>query len=402
MEAKQKCPLCQEKYAPMQLRSHLGRHLEQIAPFILPEASENEDSGSDHDSDDGNISTAPDMESKTPSLGRRFQGGLLTAQNFLKTGSGINAFDGKGYTPIHKAAQAGDVKRVTLLLESGCDPLATTKDSHKMQPLHLAARNGHAEVVSVLLKQKTVNINTKNGESGNTALMWACQYNCQDVIKLLLAWEDVEVNAKDNGGKTALMWAFHYNCQDVVKLLLAREDVEVNAKDNGGETALMWACQYNYQDVVKLLLAREDVEVNAKDNGGKTALMFASHSDYHCYSFHERIVRLLLDRKDIDVDAEDKDGDTALVVDFFNFVWPIVLAQRWLAVRGGSRGGGRVADGSGRGSEEEDRRVVRVCEVRLLNAGAASKAAMSRRIQEASALIFLIVSRPPTPAPSSP
>ncbi|KAI5792247.1 hypothetical protein FPQ18DRAFT_378468 [Pyronema domesticum] len=111
MEAKQKCPLCQEKYAPMQLRSHLGRHLEQIALFILPEASENEDSGSDHDSDDGNISTAPDMESKTPSLGRRFQGGLLTAQNFLKTGSGINAFDGKGYTPIHKAAQAGNVKR---------------------------------------------------------------------------------------------------------------------------------------------------------------------------------------------------------------------------------------------------------------------------------------------------
>jgi hypothetical protein len=53
IEEKQKCPLCQEKYAPKQLRSHLGRHLEQIALFILPESSEeNEDSGSDPGSDD--------------------------------------------------------------------------------------------------------------------------------------------------------------------------------------------------------------------------------------------------------------------------------------------------------------------------------------------------------------
>jgi hypothetical protein len=53
IEEKQKCSLCQEKYAPKQLRSHLGRHLEQIALFILPQSSEeNEDSGSDPGSDD--------------------------------------------------------------------------------------------------------------------------------------------------------------------------------------------------------------------------------------------------------------------------------------------------------------------------------------------------------------
>jgi ankyrin repeat protein len=370
MEGKQKCPLCQEEYVPKQLRSHLGRHLEQIALFILPEASEeNEDSGSDHDSDDGNISTASDSDtkSKASSLRRRFQWQLSATEYFFKTGTRINAFDGEGYTLIHKAAKAGDVKRATFLLESGCDPMATTKDSYKMQPLHLAARNGHAEVVSVLLKQKTVNINTKDGKFGKTALIWACEKYAyqnaiklllgrEDVIKLLLAREDVEVNAKDNEAKTALIWACQYgregvvklilaredvvvnakdneaktalmfSCKnghrDVVKLLLAREDVEVNAKDNDGKTSLMWACLFGYdgvvelllgrQDIIKLLLAWQDVEVNAKDNDGKTALMWTSYSDIYYLTFKD-IARLLLDRKDIDVDAEDKDGNTALV-----------------------------------------------------------------------------------------
>jgi uncharacterized C2H2 Zn-finger protein len=102
MEGKQKCPLGQEKYAPKQLRSHLGRHLEQIALFILPDASEeNEDAGTDHDSDDGDISTGLDTKSKTSSLGRRFQGGLLSTQYFFKTGTRINAFDDYVYTLIH-------------------------------------------------------------------------------------------------------------------------------------------------------------------------------------------------------------------------------------------------------------------------------------------------------------
>jgi hypothetical protein len=43
IEEKQKCPLCQDQYTPKQLRSHLGRHLEQIALFILPQSSEEND-----------------------------------------------------------------------------------------------------------------------------------------------------------------------------------------------------------------------------------------------------------------------------------------------------------------------------------------------------------------------
>jgi ankyrin repeat protein len=274
--------LCQDKYTPKQLRSHLGRHLEQIALFILPESSEeNEDSGSDQgpDSDDAEISTAPDTETKsrTASLGRRFQGGLFTAEHFFKTGTGINAFDGEGFTPIHKAARAGDVKRATLLLESGCDPLAITKDGSHLQPLHIAAKNGHAELTNLLLKQSTIDINSKDKTDGKTALSWACQYGHEAVVKLLLRRKDVEVNAKDKEhGKSALIWACQNGHEGVVELLLAQEDVEVNAKDEGnGQSALSWAGETRHEGVVKLLLARDDAEVNAKDKKEKTALMHA-------------------------------------------------------------------------------------------------------------------------------
>jgi hypothetical protein len=83
----------------------LGRHLEQIALFILPEVSEeNEDSGSDHDSDDDNVPTAPPTKSKTSSVGQRVKERYVTAQSYLKAGTGINDFDKNGWAPIHKAA----------------------------------------------------------------------------------------------------------------------------------------------------------------------------------------------------------------------------------------------------------------------------------------------------------
>lgn len=76
----------------------------------------------------------------------------MIAETFFKTGTGINGHDIRGYALIHRAAEAGDAKRATLLLESGCDPLAVTKDFDNLKPLHTAAKQGHAEVASVLLK----------------------------------------------------------------------------------------------------------------------------------------------------------------------------------------------------------------------------------------------------------
>jgi hypothetical protein len=56
IESEQLCPLCGEKFQPKHLQKHLGRHMEQIALFVVPgsfeeEVDDNEDEGEDEGED---------------------------------------------------------------------------------------------------------------------------------------------------------------------------------------------------------------------------------------------------------------------------------------------------------------------------------------------------------------
>lgn len=55
-----------------------------------------------------------------------------------------------GYTPLHYAARAGQVKAVQLLLQHGASVDALTR-SGRASALHRAAHTGHLEVVNLLL-----------------------------------------------------------------------------------------------------------------------------------------------------------------------------------------------------------------------------------------------------------
>ncbi len=80
-----------------------------------------------------------------------------------------------------KAAERGDVRTVTALLEGGADP--NMKGPEGRTPLHLAAKAGHLDVVQELLRQNARAF--VKDDRGKTPLHLAAGANHQDIVRLL-------------------------------------------------------------------------------------------------------------------------------------------------------------------------------------------------------------------------
>ena len=115
------------------------------------------------------------------------------ALELIENNEDINAQDGNGYTPLHRAAEAGNTATVWALIAKGADLEAT--DTWEYTPLHRAAYYGHKAVAALLIA---------NG---------------------------AQVNARDNDGKTPLGVAKEsnprwYNTKAVQALLRKHGGVE--------------------------------------------------------------------------------------------------------------------------------------------------------------------------------
>jgi len=66
----------------------------------------------------------------------------------LAAGADVRATQHGGFTPLHQAAQHGDVEMTELFLSAGADPLALTADGRSAEDL--AAAGGHADLAARL------------------------------------------------------------------------------------------------------------------------------------------------------------------------------------------------------------------------------------------------------------
>lgn len=124
--------------------------------------------------------------------------------------------EGGGWTPLMTAVMQDNAETVKLLLDSGADLYARTRNLQT--PLHLAARWGKPAAAEVLLRYKASP--EMLDELGWTPLMWAAMRNKGPVAEKLLK-AGARINAIDSDGNTPLILSVWRGHRDTALVLLA-------------------------------------------------------------------------------------------------------------------------------------------------------------------------------------
>jgi ankyrin repeat protein len=125
---------------------------------------------------------------------------------------------GDGTTPLHEAAEAGDLARTQALIAAGADLDATTRIG-AYTPLHFAAAAGQVATVRALLGAGAdVHATTETGDV--VALHFAAAAGSREVVRSLLE-SGADVDARESQrGQTPLIFAVAQNRFETARLLL--------------------------------------------------------------------------------------------------------------------------------------------------------------------------------------
>ncbi|ESU40343.1 Atp-dependent protease subunit [Giardia duodenalis] len=200
--------------------------------------------------------------------------------NFLRESLKKLAAHDPSWTPLMRAAAAGDIKAVKKHLSK-----KGKKNSKADMALMLAANVGHKDIVELL---------DPTDKDGVTALMRAAE---RDNVVVARALMTKQKKLRDSDGRTALIHAAMDGHKGVVEILLKHEK---GMRDKQGHNALYYALRNRHTATAKIVLPHE----NPTDENGVTALMRAAARG------DAEMVELLIP---LQKGTKDKDGNTAFV-----------------------------------------------------------------------------------------
>ncbi|GAX73516.1 hypothetical protein CEUSTIGMA_g968.t1 [Chlamydomonas eustigma] len=184
-----------------------------------------------------------------------------------------------GRTPLHRCVDAGQIKCLSVLLNSGANVHAT--DADDQTTLHLATSNGFLDCVIMLLRFGA-HLNAVDA-FGRTPLVWTAIHGYYDILALLIS-KGAVVNTSEPNGNTPLHHAAYNGHEECVKLLL-EQDAATDVTDVYGRTPLTWAAIMGRPACCRLLRdkgARDDI----KDSAGYCAVDYEGNSqlsrEVHC------------------------------------------------------------------------------------------------------------------------